>query len=114
MNTDQIRKETYKPRQKIVPQYSVRKSCLFLRAGEVYRSLGRPKRPDIVRFDPTEFGHLLARLSLPVGRGASYRRDGALHSRCHPPITSATAMRMTGILTQAERKGQDRSVRPLR
>ena len=66
MNTDQIRKETYKPRQKIVPQYSIRKSCLFLRAGEVYRSLGRPKRPDIVRFDPTEFGHLLARLSLPA------------------------------------------------
>ncbi len=48
---------------------------------------------------------------LPVGRGGRHRCDGARHPRRHPSITSATAMRVTAIPTQTERKPQDRSVR---
>jgi len=48
---------------------------------------------------------------LPVGRGGRNRPDGARHPRSHPPIASATAMRVTAIQTQTERKPQDRSVR---
>ena len=44
---------------------------------------------------PRRAPHL--RNSLPAGRGRGHRPDGALHPRCHPPITSATAMRMTAI-----------------
>jgi len=45
------------------------------------------------------------------GRGGRHRPDGARHTRRHPPIASACAMRMTGIEAQTERKRQDRSAR---
>ena len=48
---------------------------------------------------------------LSTGRGRDDRPDGARHPRRHPTIASATAMRMTAIRTQTERKPQDRSVR---
>ena len=48
---------------------------------------------------------------LPTGRGGRHRPDGARHPRRHPPITNATAMRMTAIHAQTERKRQDRSAR---
>ena len=47
---------------------------------------------------------------LPTGRGGRHRPDGARHPRRHPSIASATAMRMTAIRTQTERKRQDRSI----
>jgi len=37
--------------------------------------------------------------------------DGARYPCRHPPIASATAMRVTAIRTQLQRKRQDRSVR---
>ena len=48
---------------------------------------------------------------LPAGRGRRNWPDGARHYRRHPPIASATAMRMIAIRTQIKRKRQDRSVR---
>ena len=49
--------------------------------------------------------------NLPTDRGGRHRPDGARHPRRHPSIASATAMCMTVIHTQPERKRQDRSVR---
>jgi hypothetical protein len=40
-----------------------------------------------------------------------HRPDGACHPRRHPPIASATVMRMTVIQAETERKRQDRSAR---
>jgi hypothetical protein len=48
---------------------------------------------------------------LPTGRGGRHRSDGARHPRRHPPIASASVMRMTATHAQTERKRQDRSVR---
>ena len=48
---------------------------------------------------------------LSTGRGGRHRPDGTHHPRRDPPIASATAMRMTAIHAQAQRKRQDRSVR---
>ena len=48
---------------------------------------------------------------LPTGRSRRHRHDGARHPRRHPPIASASAMRMTAIHAQTERKRQDRSAR---
>jgi hypothetical protein len=48
---------------------------------------------------------------LPTGRGGRHRPDGVRHPCCHPPIESATAMRVTAILTQTERRRHDRSTR---
>jgi len=59
----------------------------------------RPRRPSRPRHH------------LPAGRGGRHRPDGARSPRRDPPIASATAMRMTAILAQTERKQQDRSVR---
>ena len=48
---------------------------------------------------------------LPAGRGGRHRPDGPRHPRRDPPPSSATAMRMTEIKAQTERKRQDRSAR---
>ena len=48
---------------------------------------------------------------LPTGRGGRHRPDGARHPRRHPPIASATAMRVTAIWAKTQRKRLDRSVR---
>lgn len=48
---------------------------------------------------------------LPAGRGGRQRPDGARHPRCHPPITSATAMRVTAIHGETERNRLDGSAR---
>ncbi len=46
---------------------------------------------------------------LPAGRGGRHRPDGARHPRRHPPIASATAMRVTAIGAKTQRKRLDRS-----
>jgi len=46
---------------------------------------------------------------LPVGRGGRHRPDGKRHPRRDPPPSSATAIRMTAIHAQTERKQQHRS-----
>ena len=46
---------------------------------------------------------------LPVGRGGRHRPDGARHLRRDPPIASATAVRVTAIRAQTQRKRLDRS-----
>lgn len=46
---------------------------------------------------------------LPTGQGRRHRRNGAGYSRCHPPPSSASIMRVTAIWTQTERKRQGRS-----
>jgi len=51
------------------------------------------------------------RRPLPTGRGRRHPLNGPCHHRRDPPIASATAMRMTKILTETERKRQDKSVR---
>ena len=48
---------------------------------------------------------------LPAGRGGRHRPDGPRHPRRDPPPSSATAMRMTEIKAQTERKRHDRSAR---
>ena len=48
---------------------------------------------------------------LSAGRSGRHRPDSARHHRHHPPIASATAMRLTPIYFQTERKRQDRSGR---
>ena len=45
---------------------------------------------------------------LPAGRGGRHRPDGMRHPRCHPPISSATIIRMTGCtskLNESDRTG---------
>jgi hypothetical protein len=46
---------------------------------------------------------------LPTGRGGRHRPDGARHPRRHPPIASATAMRVTAIWAKTQQKRLDRS-----
>ena len=46
---------------------------------------------------------------LPAGRGGRHRPDGARHPGRHPPIASATAMRVTAIGAKTQRKRLDRS-----
>jgi hypothetical protein len=43
---------------------------------------------------------------LPVGRGGRHRPDGARHPRRHPPIASATVMRMTAIHAKLNESGR--------
>ena len=47
---------------------------------------------------------------LPTGRGGRLRLDGARHPHRHPPIASASFVRMIAIHAQTQRKWQDRSV----
>ena len=46
---------------------------------------------------------------LPTGRGGRHRPDGTRHPHRHPPIASATAMRVTAIRAKTQRKKLDRS-----
>ena len=46
---------------------------------------------------------------LPAGRGRGHRPHGQGHPRRDPPITGTAVMCVTAILTETERKRQDRS-----